>query len=149
MSLPFHIRNYKKKPKKDERQKLIAKIDDVFSDFIRLRDCDKQGLIKCITCGDIKHWTKMDCGHFVTRDKMGTRWEEPNSNGQCPHCNRFKSGQQYEHGLAIDRKYGPGTASLLVIKGKSPCHWEIFELQKMYEYYRDQVKILKEEKLGL
>jgi hypothetical protein len=149
VSLPFHIRNYKKKPKKDERQKLIAKLDAVFSEFIRLRDADKNGICKCITCGKFDHYTKMDAGHFVQRDCMGTRWAEENVNSQCPHCNRFRSGEQFAHGQAIDRKYKPGTASLLVVKGKSQCHWELFELQKMFEYYRDQVKILKEEKLGI
>lgn len=146
MSLNFKF--YKKKPgPKTDRQKLIRKLDDVFSDFIRIRDSDDQGICKCITCGDLKHWTQMDCGHFVTRDNYGCRWEEENCNAQCPHCNRFKSGLQYEHGLAIDKKYKkPGTANLLVIKGKSPCNFEDFEIETMVKYYRNAVKELKQEK---
>jgi hypothetical protein len=149
MGLPFHIRNYKKKPKKDDRQKLIAKLDIVFSEFIRLRDADKNGICKCITSGEFEHWTKVDAGHFITRDNFATRWDEQNVNAQGRGDNRFKSGKQYEHGLAIDKKHGPGTASKLLIKSKSPCNWEEFELVKMIGYYKDQVKILKEEKLGI
>ena len=89
----------------------------------------------------------MDAGHFVTRENMGTRWEEENVNAQCPHCNRFKSGKQYEHGLAIDQKYKKaGTASLLVIKGKSVCNWTDHEVDTMYKYYKNAVRELKEAK---
>src|SRR5688572_10607445 len=143
--LPFKFRQ-KSKPKKTDRQKLITKLDTMFSLFIRLRDSDKNGIVKCITCGDFKHYTEVDAGHFITRENMGTRWEECNCNGQCPHCNRFKSGKQFEHGLAIDRKHGPGTASKLLVKSKGVCNWEDFEIEAMYKYYKAEVKRLKEEK---
>lgn len=138
---------YKKKPAKTDKQKLIRKLDDIFSDFIRLRDCDDQGLCKCITCGEYKHWQECDAGHFISREHMGTRWEEENVNAQCQSCNRFKSGKQYEHGLAIDRKYKkPGTSSLLLIKSKSACNFQDFELETMCKYYKAAVKELKEAK---
>jgi hypothetical protein len=144
--LPNHIRAWKKPSKKSERSKLIEKLDGVFSEFIRLRDSDKNGICKCITSGEFKHWTEVDAGHFITRDNMATRWDEQNVNAQGRGDNRFKSGKQYEHGLAIDKKHGPGTASKLLVKSKGVCNWEEFELKKMFEYYRDQVKILKSEK---
>jgi hypothetical protein len=58
MSLPFKF--YQKKPAKTDRQKLINKLDTSFSEFIRLRDSDKNGVCKCITCGDFKHWQDCD-----------------------------------------------------------------------------------------
>lgn len=136
----------KPKAKKSDRQKLIAKLDTVFSEFIRLRDSDNNGICKCITCGEYKHWREMDAGHFVTREKMGVRWDEKNVNAQCQSDNRFKSGKQYEHGLAIDKKYGPGTASLLVVKGKGICNWQDFELEAMHTFYKNAVKELKQQK---
>jgi 5-methylcytosine-specific restriction endonuclease McrA len=142
MSLPFKF--YQKKPAKTDRQKLINKLDTSFSEFIRLRDSDKNGVCRCITCGDFKHWQDIDCGHFVTRDNLATRWEEQNCNAQCAHCNRFKGGKQFEHGLAIDKKYKePGLASKLVIKGQSVCNWQDFELDAMHQYYKAEVKQLK------
>ena len=136
----------KKPGKKTDRQKLISKLDTVFSEFIRLRDCDDKGICKCITCGDFDHWRKVDAGHFVTRDNMATRWEEENVHAQCQHCNRFKSGKQYEHGLMVDKKHGPGTASKLLVKSKSACNWEEFEIETMAKYYKSAVRELKEEK---
>lgn len=77
---------------------------------------------------------------------MATRWEEENVNAQGRGDNRFKSGKQFEHGLAIDKKFGAGTASKLLVKSKSPCHFEDFELETMFKYYKGEVKRLKEEK---
>lgn len=145
MALPFKF--YKKKPAKTERQKLINKLDASFSEFVRLRDSDHQGVCRCITCNDFKHWTQMDAGHFVTRDNMATRWEEENVNAQCPHCNRFKGGKQFEHGLAIDKKYKkPGLANELVIKSKSVCNWTDQEIETMHKYYKAACRELRESK---
>jgi 5-methylcytosine-specific restriction endonuclease McrA len=145
MNLPYKFRQ-KKPAKKTDRQKLFRKLDDIFSEFIRLRDSDHQGICKCITCGSFDHWRSVDAGHFVTRENMATRWEEENVNAQCQKCNRFKSGKQYEHGLAIDKKHGAGTASKLVIKSKSACNWHDFEIEAMASHYRVLVKELKEQK---
>src|SRR6187401_1190895 len=97
----------KKKSNKTDRQKLIVKLDTVFSEFIRLRDSDMQGICKCITSGEFFHWRDCDAGHFITRENMATRWDEQNVNAQGIGDNRFKSGKQFEHGLAIDKKHGP------------------------------------------
>jgi 5-methylcytosine-specific restriction endonuclease McrA len=143
----LHRKFYTKKPAKTDRQKLINKLDESFSLWIRLRDSDDNGMVKCITCGTIAHFTEMDAGHFVTRDNMGTRWEEENVSGQCRHCNRFRSGEQYEHGLAIDKKFKkPGTAAMLVIKGKSVCNWTDKELETMHQYYKAGAKEFKQAK---
>ena len=93
--LPFKFTQ--KKPKKTDRQKLIAKLDTVFSEYIRLRDSNKEGICKCITCGEYKHWREMDAGHFISREHMATRWEEENAHAQCPSCNRFKSGSKIKN----------------------------------------------------
>lgn len=83
----------------------------------------------------------MDAGHFVSRDRYATRWSEVNVNVQCPHCNRFRAGEQYRHGVAIDKKYGPGTAQMLEQLGsargtKISPEW----IEERIEYYRKKVK---------
>lgn len=139
--LPYKFRQ--RKVKKTDRQKLIAKLDTVFSEFIRLRDSNGEGICKCITCGNYYHWTDMDAGHFITRDNMATRWEEENVHAQCRQDNRFLSGKQYEHGLAVDKRHGPGTASKLLIKSKSVCNWQDYEIEAMIAYYKSAVRELK------
>lgn len=132
-----------RKIKKTDRQKLITKLDGVFSTYVRLRDSDDKGICKCITSGEYFHWTDCDAGHFITRDNMATRWEEENVHAQGRKDNRFLSGRQFEHGLAIDKRHGAGTASKLLVKSKGVCNWQDFELEAMYTYYKNAVKELK------
>lgn len=92
----------------------MKKADRYFSEYIRLRDADSSGMVRCITCEKIVAWNDCDAGHFIDRSHKATRYDERNVNAQCKTCNRFQSGRQYEHGKAIDLKYGDGTADELL-----------------------------------
>lgn len=133
---------------KDDRKKLIATLDRWFSKFIRLRDSDSNGICRCITCGKPDHWKEVDAGHFVSREKMVVRYDERNVHAQCYQCNRFKSGNQFEHGKAIDRKYGPGTADTLVSFGKvRGGKMDSYFLELKIDEYKAKVKKLLAEKV--
>jgi len=120
---------------KTERNRL----DRAFSKFIRLRDSDN-GVCQCVTCHKFVDIKKIHCGHFMTRNCMSTRWDEKNCNAQCNGCNTFRDGRQWEHGEAIDKKYGPGTAEKLNIKSKLTKKWHKFELKEMIKYYEAEIK---------
>ena len=85
---------YYKKParkptKKSRNATLKAKLDRVFSEYIRLRDTEgrtKDGFFKCISCGQIKPYSQADCGHYIGRQHMATRYNEINCNAQCRYC---------------------------------------------------------------
>jgi len=138
-------------------------VDKWFSKFIRLRDGRKSSYDteiqvlftgKCCTCGnifiiweDIRGWNPTaHCGHFITRDCKSTRFDEQNAHLQCGHCNTFKSGKQFEHGLYIDKKYGPGTAEKILIKSKQLCKRNRYDFEVLGEYYRTEAKKLAKEK---
>ena len=89
-------RNYKKKKKPlfevegakvKKKPNLIEKLDKVFSLFIRYRDAMPNGYFQCISCGQIKRFEQADCGHYINRQHMNTRFDEMNCNAQCRHCN--------------------------------------------------------------
>ena len=44
--------------------KLKKKLDKIFSEFIRRRNADHLGRVKCFTCGVEKHWKEQQAGHF-------------------------------------------------------------------------------------
>lgn len=139
--------NFPKRPAKESiRQKLIWKLDNIFSEYIRLRDADENGIVECITCSDKHHWTKVDCGHYVLRGNYSTRWSLHNGNGQCRLCNSTHDGRQEDHGAAIDIKYGHGTADKLQKLGRERVHFSEHELESMYQELKKEVKALKEEK---
>jgi hypothetical protein len=129
-----------------DRQKAIRKLDDIFSEYIRIRDCDSNGMVTCITCPDYQHWTDMDCGHFVKRGNSSVRWELQNAHGQCRLCNSTHDGREDEHAKAIDRLYGEGTAEKLRKRGAEDEKFMIHDLEGMYQELRKEVKALKDEK---
>lgn len=105
--------------KKKSIGKLVADLDKAFSIFIRLRDINDDGYSSCVTCGKLMTLKTSQCGHFISRIHYATRWEEKNCAAQCVACNMFKQGKQYEFGLAIDKRYGVGTAQKLLIQSKN------------------------------
>ena len=137
----------KEKKRKISRTGLVRKLDAIFSLYVRLRDTDENGYGKCITSGQIIHFKDADCGHFISRNNMATRFNEKNCNLQGRKDNRFLSGRQYEHGLSIDRKWGQGTAELLLVKSKGRLDYHDFELQALILHYQKLVEKLKKQKI--
>lgn len=93
-----------------------AKLDRIFSEYVRLRDSDSTGYGRCISCGKVVFWKDADAGHYVNRKHMSLRYDESNVNLQCRSCNRFDEGNMigYNHGLI--EKYGDKVISYLDIK---------------------------------
>lgn len=137
---------FKSKTPISDLRKQIHKLDKVFSEYIRLRDANWQGVCFCITCNRVFHWKNGDAGHYVQRDRLATRFEEKNVHAQCKYCNRFRSGEQYLHGVAIDKKYGTGTADRLMIISKAKgCKLDLYWIDSKLKEYKKKVRILKEE----
>ena len=123
-----------------------TKLWNVFSVWVRLRDADSNGMIRCITSGRIVHWKDADAGHFISRKHASTKFDEQNVHAQSRHSNRFEYGQQFEYSKAIDLKYGPGTSDRLLVKSKMTCKRGQFEIDNMLAYYTKEVARLKKEK---
>ncbi|MEG1644024.1 MAG: recombination protein NinG [Bacteroidales bacterium] len=125
---------------------LKAKLDRVFSEYIRLRDSDSRGYVRCISCGKIVHWKEADCGHYVNRAHMGTRFSEHNCNGQCRFCNRFDEGNNIGYTRGLISKYGVKIIADLEVKKHSQTHLTKFDYEIMIKHYKEEVKRLKREK---
>jgi hypothetical protein len=132
-----------KRCKADTFKGMIQILDKVFSEYIRRRGTLSGGYAKCITCGVIKHWKEMDCGHYIQRDRYSTRFDEKNCHAQCPHCNRFRTGEQSLHGKAIDRMYGKGTSDQLLAISRIPAKFDEMWLKFHIKLYRDKIKRIK------
>lgn len=128
-----------KKPIKPSVAKLKKTADTIFSQYIRLRDSDKDGNLKCISCDVVKPWKEMQNGHFVTRGCNLLRYDELNCNGQCVGCNMFKAGNLFEYGRQLDLKYGDGTADRLHAQRFITHKLKIEELEKIIKDAREYI----------
>ena len=127
--------------KKVSRKNLIKRLDTVFSQYIRLRNANAQGIAECYTCGKKDHWKRLQNGHFQSRKHYGTRWDENgNCQVQCVSCNVYKFGEQYKFGVRLDEDYGYGTAEALHSKAMQITKYSNEDLQELITKYTDLVK---------
>ena len=125
---------------------LKNRLDRIFSVFIRIRDADNNGYCRCISCGKIVHWKEADCGHFVNRSHMGTRYSERNCNAQCRSCNRFDEGNNIGYAKGLINKYGIKVINELEVKKHSLSKLSAFDYQLMIEDYKKRIKDLRDQK---
>tara|TARA_B110000977_G_C10968583_1_gene451416 strand:+ start:111 stop:515 length:405 start_codon:yes stop_codon:yes gene_type:complete len=127
--------------KKKTQKYWKTKIDKVFHEYVRRRDADNDsGYCKCISCNKPIHFTESDSGHFISRAKMATRYDEQNVHAQCRKCNRFEYGRQFEYSLKI----GTELAEELLIKSRQIYKMSDAEWLEVFEEFRDKLKAIKD-----
>tara|TARA_Y100000385_G_scaffold275163_1_gene319190 strand:- start:243 stop:632 length:390 start_codon:yes stop_codon:yes gene_type:complete len=122
--------------------KLKKKLDKVFSEYIRQRNADHLGRVKCFTCGVEKHWKEQQAGHFQSRSHHSTRWDEVNVQVQCIKCNMFRQGEQYKFGLYLDQRFGEGTAEELEQRAKIIVKLNRVDYEEAIERYKQKIREL-------
>lgn len=120
----------------------ISKLDKVFSEYIRRRDADEYGSVKCCTCPTVAHWSEMDCGHWRIRGNMGTRFNENNCHAQCKLCNQSSSGMFTAHKDYIINRHGLNAAHELYLLSRRETKLMQYELDELVEEYKLKIKEL-------
>lgn len=86
------------------------KAKEIFSRYVRKRDCIKttgsEDYGRCITCGEIKSYEELQCGHFISGRTNSLFFEENNSHAQCGCCNTSKGGNPEVYREKMIQKYG-------------------------------------------
>ena len=157
--MPYYIKRTPKKKKEKpsplfdkagikvkKKLDLVAKLDKVFSRYIRLRDCMPNGYFRCISCGQIKPYEQADCGHFHSRRHMATRFDEDNAHAECRACNRFSADHLINYEKNLIAKIGQTRYDKLAWKAGATKKWSDFELQELIKYYTILVDKLSKEK---
>ena len=81
------------KKKSKTQAQLKKELDKVFSLYIRTTHSDDNGNNTCYTCNKPGTIKTMQCGHFVSRQYLATRWHLDNCRIQCAGCNLFGNGK--------------------------------------------------------
>lgn len=123
--------------------KLVKKLDVIFSRYIRLRDAFSNGKFICISCGRVKDISQADCGHFISRKNMATRFDERNCNAECRECNRFDNEHLVGYQQRLMRKIGESEFYNLLFLSHTIKKWDADELNYLIKLY--SAKAAKEE----
>lgn len=131
----------KRKTPKTETEKLIEKLDKVFSKWVRYSNAPK-GYCRCVTCPKIDTPDQMDAGHYIGRQYKATRWDARNVWPQCKSCNRFNEGRKGEYALFLTQKYGPDILPQLEQTKWMPFKVDELWLRTLINEYETKLKEL-------
>ena len=139
------------KPKKKavkrvvSRSQLVKNLDSVFSQYIRLRDARElngEWQAMCVTSGEWKHWKNQQAGHFFTRGRYATRWDETNVHVQSYRDNVLLKGNYIVYTRWMIDKYGREYVDELERKSLTQAKFSRADLEEKIEEYKRKVKEL-------
>ena len=88
--------------------RLKKKLWRLFSEYIRKRDADEDGMVKCFTCVRQMHWKEAQAGHYTPQSiALSLVFHEKNVHAQCAPCNLYKRGNQTVYAIELQKRYGP------------------------------------------
>lgn len=122
---------------------LTKELDTIFSEFIRLRDADHQGTVRCFVTGEKVYYRDADAAHYHPRQHMATRWDERNVHATTQDTNRYDTDhlEKYEKAMLIN--YSLDILNDLHWAAKSAMKFTAFELQEKIDHYKEKVKELR------
>ena len=104
-----------------------------------MSNSNPEGICECYTCGKKQHYSEAQCGHFVSRSNMATRFMPQNTKIQCVSCNEYKDGniEVFEVNLERDNK---GIVEFLQEQGRTISKPTISDLKELIVEYRYKLK---------
>ena len=129
--------------KNTKRKRVVKKLDEVVSKYIRLRDK------KCVQCGKEE---KLSNGHVFSRRAYNTRWdvsEDGNCHTQCWGCNFSHGKDNYDYYRWYVSKFGQDRFDELRREFKKSVKYTTAELEELYEKLKETYEeLLNENKVN-
>ena len=120
---------------------------EVFSKFIRMRDCLLSTKMidwgKCFTCGKEFSIKNLQAGHFIQGRHNAILFNEGNCHAQCYRCNVLLHGALVDYTIRMVDKYGITKVTELKVLDKQIKQFTIPELDALKDYYIEKIKKLE------
>lgn len=128
-------------------KKLIG-IGGVMNDYIKYKyavDYTEAGkpICVCVTCGKRVNTYNLQNGHWQSRRHKSVAYDEHNMHPQCGYCNEFMNGNYPRYEDFIVQTYGKEERDRLRQGAYTTKKWQPYELEEMYNDYKQRVKELK------
>lgn len=131
-----------KKYKSTDLAKLKRKLEGIFNEYIRRRDC-VGGYGLCISCNKPYQYEKLQAGHFWSKGAYpAIRYDERNVHSQCAGCNLFRHGNHGEYRLGLIQKIGQEEVDKLEQDRNLARKYTVSELVDLIELYEKKIEEL-------
>lgn len=122
-----------KKTRTSDRKRLIKKLDQVFSEYIKRRD------ERCVTCGTTEN---LQCSHYMGRRAhggYGVRFNPKNCYAQCSGCHfHFHNSSPEPLRQYIVNMHGEETIAELEELAHNPPRLTNTMIEEMIQHYKDK-----------
>lgn len=137
-----------KKPatKPVKRSKIVKDLDAIFSQYIRLKYANEYGEVECYTCGSKMNWKEAQNGHFYSRSRYATRWDEANCRVQDYRCNVALGGNYIVYTRKMLAEIGAEALDEIELHSKSVEKIPTSLLIEKISYYKTEVAQIKSKK---
>jgi hypothetical protein len=128
---------------------LVKVLDREYSLWLRMSAADDQGIVRCVTCGTLRHWKEITVGHYVSRARISVRWDSRNVGPQCVKCNSYAGGEQFlmrKHLVAVHGEKAVEAMEQWALVEKTECRESLIE--KIADYRERNKQLAKHEAGG-
>ena len=116
------------KPKLTTLKKKLWKLT---SEYVRRRDANSEGYVKCCTCSTTKHWKEMQAGHFIPQAQgNAVKWDLRNIAPQDYRCNINLGGNGAEYYPFMIETYGQDIVDELRRLSHTTVKFTVSDLQQ-------------------
>jgi len=133
---PLYIKRYfafmKKKAK--TRSNYIKELDNIFSQYIRLRDSDSMWIVVCPLCKKRIFRKQAQNMHFISRGVLKYRYDEKNCHAWCMRCNVILNWNYIVYTIRMINTYWKRIVNEM-INDKTVFNITTPRLQELIEYY--------------
>jgi hypothetical protein len=130
----------------DDLSTIVADLDAIFSQWVRLSAARKDGYLKCFICDSRVRWQDAQNMHYIKRGtSLFLRFDPRNNKAGCKTCNELKDGNYIEYAKRLEQE-SPGITEILYEEGNLVTRPTKGELKQLISEYSQKVKILKNEK---
>lgn len=119
-----------------DRKALVRELDAKVSNIVRKRG-SRNGMNQCYTCGRIMPWKQLDCGHYISRRYVATRFDFDNMRPQCIVCNRELGGNLKTYDKRLRLELGNEKVDELWRKARK----ETLTTGELYELYEKLTRL--------
>lgn len=133
-----------KKVKKESVSTWKKKAWTQVSLFVRQRDADEDGMVRCCSCPNVRHWKQGDAGHFIDGRGNANLYDVRGIHFQCKPCNGSFKNQgignvKENYRLFMLERYGQAVIDELEAQNNTTKQFTVQELKQLVETYKPKL----------
>lgn len=121
----------KRKPRLKSLPSLKKSCWKLLSEWIRRKDADEDGCVRCYTCNERMQWRDAHAGHFVPGRTGSVLLNPEVIRVQCPQCNIFRGGNYHAFTLRMLDEVGRARVDELLALRHRVKKWSRVELEAL------------------